>query len=285
MPLLESFQCLLRLLEAPQRSRYTAASLWCYEPKISVIFIKNKQTNLLQYLKWSLYVSSSVRTYCFMHIVWPVNAKELQVCKIWPSVCAILRLMEMHLLPQITELLFKVIGHSCTDAAVGREWSHLMSDFTRHAQLKKQAKSHGWVSATASAASISASSSSVCHTFHIYCFRRCVNLLQKSFTTVGRRKLRESRAKHSPQMERFVDKCCWRQATLRAIWQERFPGRARKTDGAPSFNREPLRRRNRPVLTWTDFLSMLRITRRLIIIMKWRTLTRLHHLVLSSDNM
>lgn len=94
--------------------------------------------------------------------------------------------------------------------------------------VKKQAKSHGWVAATASAASISASSSSVCHTFHIYCFRRCVNLLQKSFTTVGRRKLRESGAKHFPQMERFVDKCCWRQATLRAIWQERFPRRARK---------------------------------------------------------
>lgn len=127
-----------------------------------------------------------------------------------------------------------------------------MNDFTRHAQLKKQAKSHGWVAATASAASISASSSSVCHTFHIYCFRRCVNLLQKSFTTVGRRKLRESGAKHFPQMERFVDKCCWRQATLRAIWQERFRRRARKTDGAPSFDRKPLRRRNRPVLTWTD---------------------------------
>lgn len=99
---------------------------------------KNKQTNLLQYLKLSLYVPSSVRTYCFMHIVWPVNAKELQVCKIWLSVCAILRLMETHLLPQITELLFKLFGNSCTDAAVGLEWSHLMSDFTRHAQLKNK---------------------------------------------------------------------------------------------------------------------------------------------------
>lgn len=99
-----------------------------------------------------------------------------------------------------------------------------------------------WVTASA-AVSIPGSPSCVCHTLWCLLFTSlCKSAREEASHTWTARAERDHSgpAKYFPQMERFVGKCCWRRATLHAIWQARFP-RAAEAAAAPSLDRNPRR--------------------------------------------